>query len=55
MRAPQEIQATVTDAQVKIQGQRLILQAQLCLELPLPAHDADLPKRLEARVVSQAH
>ena len=50
MRAPQEIQATVTDAQVKIQDQRLILQAQLCLELPLPAHNADLPKRLEASI-----
>jgi hypothetical protein len=50
MRAPQDIQATVTDAQVKVQDQRLILQAQLCLELPLPAHNADLPKRLEASI-----
>src|SRR5918998_2612699 len=50
MRAPQELQAMVTDAQVKVQGQRLILQAHVCLELTLPAHDADLPKRLEAGI-----
>src|SRR5437763_8659081 len=50
MRAPQELQATVTTAQVKIQDQRLILQAQVCLELPLPAQDADLPQRLEAGI-----
>src|SRR3954466_9275222 len=48
MRAPQELQATVTAAQVKIQDQRLILQAQVSLELPLPEQDADLPSRLEA-------
>ena len=50
MRAPLELQATVTDAQVKIQEDRLILQAQLCLELPLPVQDADLPKHLEAGI-----
>ncbi len=50
MRAPQELQATVTDAQVKVQDRRLILQAQVCLELPLPVQDADLPKRLEAGI-----
>src|SRR5215207_6126584 len=50
MRAPLELQATVTDAQVKIQEDRLILQAQLCLELPLPVQDTDLPKHLEAGI-----
>src|SRR5512143_891133 len=50
MRTPQELQATVAAAHVKIQGDRLILQAQLCLELSLPAHDADLPGRLEAGI-----
>src|SRR3954467_5053930 len=50
MRAPQEFQATVTAAQVKIQDQRLILQAQVSLELPLPEQDADLPSRLEAGI-----
>jgi hypothetical protein len=50
MRAPQELQATVTAEQVKIQGSRLILQAQVCLELPMPEHDADLPRHLEAGI-----
>jgi hypothetical protein len=50
MRAPQELQATVTADQVKIQDQRLILQAQIGLELPLPEQDADLPRRLEAGI-----
>jgi hypothetical protein len=50
MRAPQGLQATVTTEQVKIQDQRLVLQAQICLELPMPEHDADLPKRLEAGI-----
>ena len=50
MRAPQELQATVTAATVKIQDDRLFLQAQLCLELPMPAHDADLPRRLAAGI-----
>jgi hypothetical protein len=50
MRTPQELQATVTAGTVKIQDERLILQAQLCLELPLPTQDADLPKRLEAGI-----
>jgi hypothetical protein len=50
MRTPQQLQATVTSETVKIQDQRLILQAQLCLELPMPQQDADLPKRLEAGI-----
>jgi hypothetical protein len=50
MRAPQEVQATVTAETVKIQDDRLILQAQLRLELPMPAHDAQLPKHLEAGI-----
>src|SRR4051794_32549805 len=50
MRAPQEIQATVTAETVMIQYDRLILQAQLGLELPMPVQDADLPKRLEAGI-----
>jgi hypothetical protein len=50
MRTPLEIQATVTDAQVKIQDDRLILQAHLTLELPMPAQDAKLPVRLEAGI-----
>src|SRR5512135_2893526 len=50
MRAPQELQATVTAEQVKIQDRRLILQAQVCLELPMPEQDADLPRRLEAGI-----
>jgi hypothetical protein len=47
MRAPQELQATITAETVKIQDDRLILQAQLRLELPMPQQDADLPRRLE--------
>jgi hypothetical protein len=35
---------------VKIQENRLMLQAQVCLELPLPEQDADLSKRLEAGI-----
>ena len=50
MRAPLEPQATVTDETVKIQDHRLILQAQLRLELPLPEQDAELPARLEAGI-----
>jgi hypothetical protein len=50
MRAPQEPQATVTDETVKIHDERLILQAQICLEFPMPAQDADLPKHLEASI-----
>src|SRR4051794_15232706 len=50
MRAPQGVQATVTAEPVKVQDRRLILQAQLCLELPMPEQDADLPKRLEAGI-----
>ncbi len=50
MRAPQELQAPVTAETVKIQDDRLILQAQLRLELPMPKQDADLPRRLEAGI-----
>jgi hypothetical protein len=50
MRAPQEFQATVTTEPVKVQDRRLILQAQLRLELPMPEQDADLPGRLEAGI-----
>lgn len=50
MRTPQELQATVTTATVKIQEGRLILQAPIGLEFPRPAHDADLPKHLEASI-----
>jgi hypothetical protein len=50
MRPPLELQATVTAEAVKIQDRRLILQAQICLELPLPEQDADLPGRLEAGI-----
>jgi hypothetical protein len=50
MRAPQELQATVTAERVKIQDERLILQARVRLELPMPAHDADLPRHLEAGI-----
>src|SRR5512135_263143 len=50
MRTPPEFQATVTAETVKIQDRRLILQAQICLELPLPEQDAELPKRLEAAI-----
>jgi hypothetical protein len=50
MRTPQDLQASVTAETVKIQDQRLILQAQLRLELPMPAQDADLPKHLEAGI-----
>jgi hypothetical protein len=50
MRAPQGLQATITAERVKIQDQRLVLQAQIGLELPMPDQDADLPKRLEAGI-----
>ncbi len=50
MRAPQDLQATITAESVKIQDRRLILQAQIRLELPLPEQDADLPSRLEASI-----
>src|SRR3954447_23634234 len=50
MRTPQGLQATVSDETVKIQDRRLILQAQLRLELPMPEQDAELPKRLEAGI-----
>jgi hypothetical protein len=50
MRAPQELQVTVVCEPVKIREDRVFVQAQVCLELPMPAHDADLPGRLEASV-----
>ena len=50
MRTPPDLQATVTAEAVEIQDRRLILQAQLCLELSLPEQDADLPRRLEAGI-----
>ncbi|HMB06545.1 MAG TPA: hypothetical protein VKP69_22765, partial [Isosphaeraceae bacterium] len=50
MRAPQELQAMVTAEPVTIQDQRLILQAQIGLELPRPDQDADRPRRLEAGI-----
>jgi hypothetical protein len=50
MRAPLPIQATVADEHVKIQDDRLILQAQIYLELPMPEQDAELPGRLEAGI-----
>jgi hypothetical protein len=50
MRAPLEIQATVTDEHVEVQDDRLILQAHVSLELPMPAQDAELPGRLEAGI-----
>jgi hypothetical protein len=50
MRAPLEIQATVTNSRVKIQDDRLILHAQVSLELPMPRQDAELPGCLEAGI-----
>ncbi len=50
MRAPLEVQATVTAEHVKIRDDRLILHAQIAPELPLPGQDAELPRRLEAGI-----
>jgi hypothetical protein len=50
MRTPQELQPTVTLETVKIQEDRLILQAQVRLEMFLPEQDAELPRCLEAGV-----
>ena len=50
MRTPQGPQATVVCEPVKIQDDRLFVQAQVCLELPMPDQDADLPGRLEAGI-----
>jgi hypothetical protein len=50
MRAPQEVQATATVDDVKVQADRIRLQAQITLELPLPDQDADLPGHLEAAI-----
>src|SRR5262245_18938961 len=52
MRTPQGPQATVDLGPVKIPGNRLTLGAEMTLELPLPDHDADLPKHLEAAIES---
>jgi hypothetical protein len=50
MRTPQDLHVTVTCEPVKIQGDCLLVKAQVCLELPRPEHDADLPGRLEAGI-----
>jgi len=50
MPAPLPIQATVADEHVKIRDDRLILQAKICLQLPMPEQDAELPGRLEAGI-----
>jgi hypothetical protein len=50
MRTPQDLHVTVTCEPVTIQGDRLLVMAQVCLELPMPDHDADLPGRLEAGI-----
>jgi hypothetical protein len=50
MRTPRDLQATVAVDDVKVQDQRLILQAQVTLELPMPQQDADLPRLLEAGI-----
>jgi hypothetical protein len=50
MRTPQGLQVTVDCEPVKIQDDRLLVQAQVCLELPMPDQDADLPGRLEAGI-----
>ena len=52
MRTPQGHQATVALDQVKIQGGRLTLRAQMTLELPMPDQDAGLPKHLETAIES---
>jgi hypothetical protein len=50
MRTPQEFHVTVTCAPVKVQDHRLLVHAQVVLELPMPEQDADLPGRLEADI-----
>src|SRR3954463_5341491 len=50
MRTPRDLQATVALEHVKIQDRRLILQARITLELPMPKQDAELPKCLEAGI-----
>ena len=50
MRTPQGFQVTVVCEPVKIQEDRLLVQAQVSLEMPMPEHDADLPGRLEAGI-----
>ena len=50
MRTPQDLHVTVTCEPVKIQDDCLFVHAQVCLELPMPEQDADLPGRLEAGI-----
>src|SRR3954466_2536215 len=50
MRTPLEPRATVTDQTVKVQVDRLVLQAQLRLEIPMPEQGADLPGLLEVGI-----
>src|SRR4051812_42216546 len=50
MRTPLQPQATVSDQTVKIQDDRLVLQAQVRLEIPMPEQDAELPGLLEAGI-----
>jgi hypothetical protein len=50
MRTPQDLHVTVTCEPVKVQDDRLLVHARVCLELPMPDHDADLPGRLEASI-----
>src|SRR3954449_12421852 len=50
MRTPRDLQATVAVDDVKVQDQRLILRAQVTLELPMPQQDADLPRHFEAGI-----
>jgi hypothetical protein len=52
MRTPQGHQTTVALDGVKIQDDRLTLQAHLTLELPIPDQDADLPEHLEVAIES---
>jgi hypothetical protein len=50
MRTPQDLHVTVTCEPVEIRDDRLLVHAQVCLELPIPEQGADLPGRLEAGI-----
>jgi hypothetical protein len=50
MRTPQDLHVTVTVESVKVRDDRLVVHAQVCLELTMPEHDADLPGHLEASI-----
>src|SRR4051812_28754650 len=50
MRAPREVQATITAEHVKVRDGRLVLHARVALELPLPEQDAEFPGRLEVGI-----